>query len=85
MVNNQLSTPILTHTGTPQGSVLSPLLVSLYTNRITSSLPNITVLKYADDTCVIGLVGNDLDLCYYFSEIEIISKQCTDLDLLLNA
>ena len=85
MVNNQLSAPILTHTGTPQGSVLSPLLFSLYTNRITSNLSNITVLKYADDTCVIGLVGNDLDLCNYFSEINRISKQCMDLDLLLNA
>ena len=53
--------------------------------RITSTLSNITVLKYADDTCVIGLVGNDLDLCNYFSEINRISKQCTDLDLLLNA
>ena len=41
--------------------------------------------KYADDTCVIGLVGNDLDLCNYFSEINRISKQCMDLDLLLNA
>ena len=58
MVNNKLSAPILTHTGTPQGSVLSPLLFSLYTNRITSNLSNITVLKYADDTCVIGLVGS---------------------------
>ena len=85
MVNNQLSTPILTHTATPQGSVLSPLLFSLYTNRITSNLSYITVLKYADDTCVFGLVGNDLDLCNYFSKIERITKQCTDLDLLLNA
>ena len=52
-------------------------------------MSNITVLKYADDTCddtcVTGLVGNNLDLCNYFSEKDRFSKQCTELDLQLNA
>ena len=45
----------------------------------------LTNLKYADDTCVIGLVGNDLDLCNYISEINRSFKQCMDLHLLLDA
>ena len=85
MLNNQLSAPILTDTGTPQDSLLSPLLFSLSINRNTSNLSNITVLKYADDTCVTGLVGNNLDLCNYFFEKDRFSKQCTELDLQLNA
>ena len=85
MVDGVISQPITTNTGTPQGSVLSPLLFSIYTNRITTQLSNITVIKYADDTCIIGCISNQEDLESYFSEIERISKQCTDLDLLLNA
>ena len=26
---------------------------------------NVTILKYADDTCVIGCIGDNHDLCYY--------------------
>ena len=85
MVDGTLSHPITTNTGTPQGSVLSPLLFSIYTDRITSTLSNVTVIKYADDTCIIGCISNKQDLDSYFNEIDRISRQCVDLDLLLNA
>ena len=85
LVKDKLSKPITTNTGTPQGSVLSPLLFSIYTDKIRSSMSNVTILKYADDTCVIGCIGDNQDLCNYFSEINRIAQQCTDLDLLLNA
>ena len=84
IVDNKLSQPITTYTGTPQGSVLSPLLFSVYTNRITSTLNNVTVIKYADDTCIIGCIANESDLSDYFYEISRITEQCKDLDLLLN-
>jgi len=85
MVDGNLSRPIKTNTGTPQGSVLSPLLFSIYTDRITSELSNVTIIKYADDTCIIGCISNQQDLDSYFNEIDRISKQCSDYDLLLNA
>ena len=43
-------------TGAPQGCVLSPLLFFLYTNNYISSHPSVKVLKFADDTTVVGLI-----------------------------
>ncbi|KAI2645561.1 RNA-directed DNA polymerase from mobile element jockey [Labeo rohita] len=45
------------------GCVLSPLLFSLYTNDCTSKDPSVKLLKFADDTTVIGLIqdGDDGD------------------------
>ncbi len=43
-------------TGTPQGCILSPLLFSFYNYDCTSKDPSVKLLKFADDTTIIGLI-----------------------------
>ncbi len=43
-------------TGAPQGCVLSPLLLSLYTNDCTSIDPSVKLLKFSNDTTLICLI-----------------------------
>ncbi|KAK3556478.1 hypothetical protein QTP70_008332 [Hemibagrus guttatus] len=52
-------------TGFPQGCVLFPLLFSLYTNGCTSGHQSVKLLKFADDTTLIGLIS-DGDESFHF-------------------
>ena len=49
---NTLSRPEPTVCGTPQGSILGPLLFVLYIDDITASLHQAKIVKYADDTVI---------------------------------
>eukprot|EP00057_Strongylocentrotus_purpuratus_P014910 XP_011669384.1 PREDICTED: uncharacterized protein LOC105440656 [Strongylocentrotus purpuratus] len=51
---NTMSESIVTNIGSPQGCVLSAILFVLYTNDCRSSSENVSVLKYADDTVIVG-------------------------------
>ncbi|KAK3519773.1 hypothetical protein QTP70_004298 [Hemibagrus guttatus] len=62
-----------TSTGAPQGCVLSPLLFS---NDCTSTDPSVKLLKFADDTTVIGLI-QDGDESVYRQEIEQLAACCS--------
>ena len=67
------STPLTLSTGAPQGCVLSPLLYSLYTHDCVALFGSNRVIKFADDTTVIGLITND-DETAYRSEVENLEK-----------
>ncbi len=70
-------------TGALQGCVLSPLLFSLYTNDCTSKDPSVKLLKFADDTTLIGLI-QDSDESAYREEIKELAVWCSLNNLELN-
>ena len=79
-----ISDPRTISTGSPQGCVLSPLLFSLYTNSCTSSHQSVKLLKFADDTTLIGLIS-DGDESAYRWEIDQLVTWCSQNNLELNA
>ncbi len=67
----------------PQGCALSPLLFSLYTNDCTSKDPSVKLLKFADDTTLIGLI-QDGDESAYRQEVKELAVWCNLNNLELN-
>ncbi|KAK3510338.1 hypothetical protein QTP70_002816 [Hemibagrus guttatus] len=72
-----------TSTGPPQGCVLSALLFSLYINDCTSTDTFVKLLRFADDTTVIGLL-QDGDESAYRQEVEQLAARCSLNNLELN-
>ncbi len=63
------SNSITLNIGAPHGCVLSPLLYSLYTHDCVSSHSSTSIVKFADDTVVLGLISNN-DETAYLDEVE---------------
>ncbi len=68
-------------TGAPQDCVLSPLLFPLYTNDCTSKDPSVKLLKFADDTRLIGLIQDE---SAYRQQVKQLAVWCSLNNLELN-
>ncbi len=82
-MGNNTSSPLTLNTGAPQGCILSPLLYSLYTHDCTATHSSNVIVKFADDTTVIGLI-TDNDETAYREEVSILTKWCQENHLSLN-
>ncbi len=76
-MGNNTSSPLTLNTGAPQGCVLSPLLYSLYTHDCTATHSSNVIVKFADDTMVIGLI-TDNDETAYRAEVSTLTKWCQE-------
>ncbi len=77
------SNSITLNIGAPQGCVLSPLLYSLYTHDCVSSHSSTSIVKFADDTVVLGLISSN-DETAYLDEVDRLASWCKDNCLSLN-
>ncbi len=82
-MGNNTSSPLILNTGAPQGCILSPLLYSLYTHDCTATHSSNVIVKFADDTTVIGLI-TDNDETAYREEVSTLTKWCQENHLSLN-
>jgi hypothetical protein len=79
----ETSEVLVLNTGAPQGCVMSPVLFTIYTNDLTWPSDGVHIIKYADDTAIIGLVEEDNDI-EYMECIKFVGKWCKDNFLDLN-
>ena len=82
-LGNITSTSLTLSTGAPQGCVLSPLLYSLFTYDCATTNSSNTIIKFADDTTIIGCIKNG-DESAYRAEVATMTSWCQDNSLLLN-
>ncbi len=80
--HNTSSTTTLS-TGAPQGCVFSPLLFTLLTHDCTAKFSSNHIIKFADDTTVVGLISNN-DETHYREEVAQLAEWCGANNLSLN-
>jgi hypothetical protein len=82
-VGNNTSATLILNTGAPQGCVPSPLLYSLFTHICMARHDSNTIIKFADDTTVVGLI-TDNDKTAYREEVRVLVGWCQNNNLSLN-
>ena len=78
------SSSLVLNTGMPQGCVLSPALFTLFTHDCTAIHPTNSVVKFADDTTVVGLISDDNET-HYREETQHLTQWCSANNLVLNS
>uniref|UniRef100_A0A3Q3GD57 Reverse transcriptase domain-containing protein n=1 Tax=Labrus bergylta TaxID=56723 RepID=A0A3Q3GD57_9LABR len=82
-VGGSTSKTTVMSTGAPQGCVLSSLLFTLLTHDCAPSFSSNHIVKFADDTTVVGLISNN-DETHYRMEVSQLATWCRDNNLFLN-
>jgi hypothetical protein len=81
-VGNIMSATLILNTGTTQRCVHSPLLYSLFTHDFMAKHDTNTIIKFADDTTVVGLITDSETA--YSEEVRDLAEWCQDNNLSLN-
>ncbi|XP_076869940.1 uncharacterized protein LOC143521209 [Brachyhypopomus gauderio] len=58
------SDSVISNTGAPQGTVLSPVLFTLYTSDFKYDSESCHMQKFSDDTAIVGCVSNGQEMEY---------------------
>ena len=82
-VGNNTSTSMILNTGAPIGGVLSPLLYYLFTHDCMATLASNSIIKFAFDRAVLGLITNN-DETAYREEVRALVEWCQENNLSLN-
>ncbi|KAI3375612.1 hypothetical protein L3Q82_003934 [Scortum barcoo] len=82
-IHDVSSSSISLSTGSPQGCVLSPLLFTLLTYDCSAIHPSCLIVKFADDTAVVGRIANN-DESDYRQEVEHLEGWCRQNNLCIN-
>ncbi|KAI5620338.1 gastrula zinc finger protein XlCGF28.1-like [Silurus asotus] len=82
-IRNSISSTTTLSTGAPQGCVLSPLLFTLLTHDCAPMHSSNHIIKFADDTTVVGLISRN-DESAYREEVQRLTAWCGANNLSLN-
>ena len=82
-LNGLLSSALRTNIGAPQGIVSAPFLFALYTADCRSTDESCPVVKFADDTELVGKISND-EVAIYHKQTENFVNWCDKNYLYLN-
>jgi len=81
--NKQTSNVVKTNIGSPQGCILSPFLFCAFTNSLQTFYSDVKIIKYADDTLIVGKIANN-DYNHYMDTISSTIEWCQSNKLVLN-